>query len=127
MRLFGKIVVGAAVAGVLVLAPSARAAATPCQADVRATAMSDQPTSNRVLKVWAVEIDTEAACAKVYVDLTLTETLFNGEEITSTRRGWRTVNAGTTATYKVNYPIASDSSVTDWKFKVARCVVCGTE
>ena len=126
MRIVREAFTYAAAAAILMLATSARAA-TPCDAEVRATAKSDQTYSDSVLKVWAVEADTQQACAKVYVDLTVTERLFNGEEITSTHRGSRTVNGGTTMTYKVDYRIAPDSTLTDWKFKVARCVVCGTE
>jgi len=112
-------------AAILTLAPSARAA-TECQAQVRATAKSDQVSDELITKVFAVEVDTQEACAKVYGDLIVTERLFNGEEITSTHRGWRKVS-NHTSTYKVNYRIAKDSTLTDWKFKVSRCVVCGTE
>jgi hypothetical protein len=126
MRLFQKAFACAlAVAAIPILAPSARAA-TECTAEVRATAKSDQTFSDSILKVFAVEVDTQEDCAKVYADLIVTERLFNGEEITSTHRGWRKVSSHT-STYKVNYRIAGDSTVTDWKFKVARCVVCGTE
>jgi hypothetical protein len=116
----------AAVAAVLLLAASARAA-TSCNATVRATAKSDQTTTENTVKVWAVEIDTQQDCAKVYVDLITTERLFDGEEIKSTHRGSRTVHGGVTMTYKVDYPIARDSTLTDSSFKVAKCVVCGTE
>ena len=126
MRMIREAFTCAAAAAILMLATSAPAA-TPCDADVRVTAKSDQTFSDSILKVWAVEADTQAACAQVYVDVTVTERLFNGEEITSTRRGSRKVTGGTTTTFKVNYRIAPDSTLTDWKFKVARCAVCGTE
>ena len=107
------------------LAPAARAA-VECQADVRATVKSDQVTDEAIIKVFAVEIDTREDCAKVYVDFIVTERLFNGEEITSTRRGWRKVS-NQAVTYRGEYRIARDTTLVDWKFKVARCVVCGTE
>jgi hypothetical protein len=115
----------ALVAAIPVLAPYARAATT-CQAEVRATAKSDQISDEAITKVWAVEIDTQESCAIVYVDAVVTERLFDGEEITSTRRGSRKVS-NHTSTHKVNYRIARDSKLTDAKFTVARCVVCGTE
>jgi len=107
------------------LAPSARAA-TECKAEVRATAKSDQVSDRAITKVWAVEIDTQESCAIVYVDAVVTERLFDGEVITSTRRGSRKV-ANHTSTHKVNYQIALDSTLMSSKFTVARCVVCGTE
>jgi hypothetical protein len=115
----------ALLAAIPVLVPCARAA-TACTAEVRAKAGSDQITDEVITKVWAVEIDTQESCAIVYVDAVVTERLFNGEEITSTRRGSRKV-ANHTSTHKVNYRIARDSTLLDAKFKVARCVVCGTE
>lgn len=111
-------------AAIAILAPSVPAA-VECSADVRATLARDNVLSDVVEKVFAVEIDTKVDCAKVYVDLTVTEQLFNGEEITTTSRGWRKVT--THSTYKVNHRIAKDSTLSDWKFQVARCVVCGTE
>ena len=126
MRLFREAFACALVAAAIpVLTPSARAA-TECTANVRATAKSDQTFSDSILKVFAVEVDTQEDCAKVYADFIVTERLFNGEEIKSTHRGWRKVSSHTD-TYKVNYRIAPDTTVTDWKFQVARCVVCGTE
>jgi hypothetical protein len=115
----------ALVAAIPVLASSARAA-TACKAEVRATPGSDQLSDRYLTKVFAVEIDTEAPCAKVYVDAVVTEQLFNGEEITTTHRGYRDVS-NSPSTYKVNLRIARDSKLTDWKFTVNRCVVCGTE
>jgi hypothetical protein len=105
--------------------PSARAA-TECKAEVRATPASDQLSDEAVTKVFAVEIDTQETCAKVYVDAVVTERFFNGEEVTSTRRGSRKVTNHVN-THKVNLRIARDSTLVDAKFKVARCVVCGTE
>ena len=52
--------------------------------------------------------------------------LFDGEVITSTRCGWRRVS-NLTSTYKVNYRIAKDSKLSDWKFNVTSCVPCGSE
>jgi hypothetical protein len=112
-------------AAVLALAPSSQAA-TECKADVRATPRSDQSSDEAITKVWAVEVDTQESCAKVYVDVVVTERLFDGEEITSTHRGSRKVT-NHTSTYKVNYRIARDSTLTASTFKVSRCVVCGTE
>jgi len=106
------------------LAPSVSAA--ECQAEIRATPRTDQESNEAFTKVWAVEIDTQADCATVYGDLVVTERLFNGEEITSTHRGLRKVT-NHNSTYKVNYRIAKDSTLTDWKFKVSRCVPCGSE
>ena len=114
----------ALVAAIWTLAPSARA--TECNADVRATPGVDQITDEVVTKVFLVEVDTQEACATVYVDATITERLFNGEEIRSTRRGSRKVS-NHASTHKVNLRIARDSTLVDTSFKVARCVVCGTE
>jgi hypothetical protein len=124
MRLSRIVPTLALLVAIPMLAPSARAAG--CTAQVRATAKSDQITDEAIIKVWAVEVDTQESCAKVYVDAVVTERLFNGEVITSTRRGWRKVS-NHTSTYKVNYRIAKDSTLTDWKFNVSSCVVCGTE
>jgi len=124
MRLFRIVQVLAVAAAIPALAPTTQA--KECQANVRATAKSDQVTDEAIIKVWAVEADTQEDCAKVYADLITTERLFNGEEITSTHRGWRKVDSHT-STYKVNYRIDRDSTLVDWKFKVAKCVVCGTE
>lgn len=125
MKLFRIVRTFALVGAIPLLAPSALAA-TECEAAVRATAKSDQVSDVAVTKVFAVEVDTQEACAKVYVDVVVTERLFDGEEITSTRRGWRKVT-NNTSTYRVDYRIARDSTLTNWTFKVARCVVCGTE
>jgi hypothetical protein len=73
-----------------------------------------------------VEVDTQEACAKVYVDAVMTERLFDGEVITSTRRGWRKV-ANHVSTYKANHRIAKDSTLMDAKFSVTKCVPCGSE
>ena len=100
-------------------------AAVECNAEVRATATTDQVTDESVVKTWAVEIDTPVDCAKVYVDVTLTERLAGGKEITTTQRGWRKVTAH--STYTATHRIAKDSDLTGWEFAVARCVVCGTE
>lgn len=126
MTMLRKTLTGAAAGLILVLASSALAA-VPCTANVRAKERTDQVFSTYKTKVYAVEIDTQQDCAKVYVDFTVTETLFNGEEITSTFRDWRKATGGLTTTYMVNHRIALDSKVTDWNFKVNRCVVCGTE
>jgi hypothetical protein len=115
----------ALVASISALAPSA-GAATECKAEVRATVRPDQTSDEAITKVFAVEVDTQESCAKVYVDLVVTERLFTGEEITSTHRGSRKVS-NHTSTYKVNYRIARDSTLTAWKFNVHRCAVCGTE
>jgi len=108
-----------------VFAAGAMAAPVTCTADVRATPRSDEVHDQFVDKVFAVEIETKEPCAKVYVDFTTTERLFDGEVITSTTRGWRKVTTSTT--YKTTYRIARDTDLLDAKFKVARCVVCGTE
>jgi len=124
MRLIRVVQVFVFAAAIPALAPTTQA--TECEANVRATAKSDQVTDEAIIKVWAVEADTQEDCAKVYADLITTERLFNGEEITSTHRGWRKVDSHT-STYKVNYRIAKDSTLTSWEFKLAKCVVCGTE
>ena len=124
MKLFRLIPALALVAALPWLTPSARAAT--CTAQVRATAKSDQISDEAITKVWAVEVDTQESCAKVNVDVVLTERLFDGEVITSTRRGYRKVS-NHASTYKVNYRIAHDSKLTDWKFNVTSCVPCGSE
>ena len=105
---------------------STSASATACTAEVRATPGSDQLSDRFLTKVFAVEVDADVPCAKVYVDAVVTEQLFNGEEITTTHRGYRDVS-NSPSTYKVNLRIARDSTLTDYKFTVNRCVVCGTE
>src|SRR5262245_1912862 len=100
--------------------PSIRAEQT-CSASVRAIPRADQITDEAIIKVWAVEVDTHEACAKVYVDAVMTERLFNGEEIKSTRRGWRKVS-NHTSTYKVNYRIEKDSTLVSSEFKLSKCV-----
>jgi hypothetical protein len=124
MKLFRIVSTLALAAAIPLLTPSAQAAG--CTAEIRPTAKSDQITDEAIIKVWAVEVDTQESCAKVYVDAVVTERLFNGELITSTRRGWRKVSTHT-STYKVNYRIARDSTLTDWKFTVSSCVPCGSE
>ena len=124
MKVFRIVPTLALAAAIPCLAPSAQASG--CTAQVRATPRADQISDEAITKVWAVEVDTQASCAKVYVDVVVTERLFDGEVITSTRRGWRKVS-NHTSTHKVNYRIARDSTLTDWKFNVASCVVCGTE
>jgi hypothetical protein len=114
----------------IVLAAAFAILATPalgdCTADVRATPRTDQITDEAIIKVWAVEVDTQEDCATVYGDLIVTERLFDGEEITSTHRGSRKVSSHGT-TYKINYRIAKDSTLTKWEFKVSRCVPCGAK
>lgn len=118
-------VLGGILVAAALLAPAVPAKAAECSADVRADLARDQSMDNSIEKVFAVEIDTREDCAVVYVDFVATERLFNGEEITVTRRGSRKVTTHTT--YKVDYRIDRDSTLVDWQFKVARCVVCGTE
>jgi hypothetical protein len=111
----------------MILIPaSVTKAATPCDAAVRATPREDQVTSETRIKVWGVNLDTKVECAKVYFDVIVTERLFDGEEITVTDRTWRK-SSTLGETFKVDHTIAKDSTVTDWKIKVVRCVVCGTE
>ena len=105
------------------LAAAPAGAADACKAEVHPTARPDLVTDEAVTKVFAVEVRTEEACAEVAVDLTVTERLFNGEEITTTVRGRRKVDNHTVA-YRVNHRIARDSTLVDWKFTVARCEVC---
>jgi hypothetical protein len=116
-----------ALAAMIPVPASLAGVGTPCTADVRLTAKSDQTFSDHITKVWAAEADVQQTCAKLTVDLKVTERLFDGEEITSTHRGERKVNGGGTATYGVYYNIAPDSTLTDWSYKVVRCVVCGTD
>jgi len=110
-----------AIAVLAPVSPSAR----ECGAEVRARLARDEIRAEVRAMTFMVDVDTREDCAKVYVDFTSTERLFDGEEITTTRRGWRKVTTSTT--YKVDYEFARDSTITDWKFQVARCVVCGTE
>ena len=125
MKSFRFASVGAVVVVIAALVSSARAA-TACKADVRATAKSDMVSDVAITKVFAVDVDTHEACAKVDVDLVVKERLFDGEEISSTRRlSFKASNQ--TSTHKVNHRIARDSTLVDWKFNVSRCVVCGTE
>jgi len=125
MRLSRHVVEGVLLAvGMVALAPSVPAA-TECSANVRARLTREETRDVVKETFFAVEIDTTEACAKVYVDFTSTERLFDGEEIKTTQRGWRKVTTDTT--YGVSYKIAKDSDLIDWKFSVARCVVCGTE
>jgi hypothetical protein len=121
-----RIVQSIALVATIAVLTSSAGAATACNAEVRATPGADQLSDRFLTKVFAVEIDTQEACAKVYVDAVVTEQLFNGEEITTTHRGWRNVT-NNPSTYKVNLRIARDSTLTNWKFTVNRCVVCGTE
>ncbi|HEX6850800.1 MAG TPA: hypothetical protein VF139_05275 [Candidatus Polarisedimenticolaceae bacterium] len=125
MRRFPSFPAVVALAAIATAAPSSWAA-TECKAEVRATEKTDQVTDEAITKVYAVEVDTDVDCAKVYVDFTVTERLFNGEEITSKHRGWRKVSSEGTL-YRADYRIAKDSTIKDWKFEVFRCVVCGTE
>jgi hypothetical protein len=125
MRLSLHVIEGVLLAvGMMALAPSVPVA-KECSADVRARLTREEIRDEVKETFFAVEIDTKGTCAKVYVDFTSTERLFNGEEITTTRRGWRKVTSSTT--YGVSYRIAKDSELVNWKFSVARCVVCGTE
>lgn len=111
--------------GLALAAPAARAA-DACEAQLNPKEATDQVTDEAITKVYAVEVSTNVDCAKVYVDFVVTERLFNGEEITSKHRGWRKISTDGTI-YKANYRIAKDTTITDWKFQVVRCVVCGTE
>jgi hypothetical protein len=111
-------------AGLAAEAPSAPAA-TECRADVRARLAREEIRDQVKDIVFTVEIDTKETCAKVYVDFTATERLFDGEEITTTHRGWRKVTGP--VTYGASHHVARDSDLVDWKFSVSRCVVCGTE
>jgi hypothetical protein len=124
MKLFRFVPAFALVAALPSLASVAEAA--ECTAKVRATPRPDQTTDEAIIKVWAVEVDTQEACAKVYVDAVMTERLFDGEVITSTRRGWRKVS-NHTSTYKANHRIAKDTTLMDAKFSVTKCVPCGSE
>ena len=125
MRLSRQVIVFVLLAaGLAAQAPSAPAA-TACGADVRARLTREEIRDEVKETTFAVELDTKEACAKVYVDFTSTERLFNGEEIKTTQRGWRKTTGP--VTYKVSHRIARDSDLTDWKFSVSRCVVCGTE
>ena len=116
----------ACLAAFVALAPAAWAAGDQCEADVRATPRADQESDESITKVWAVEIDTQEDCAQVTGNLIVTERLFNGELITSTHRGSRKVS-NQTVTYKINYKIAKDTTLVDWKFELLRCVPCGAK
>lgn len=80
MRVLRTLLAYAAAAMIPILAPAARAA-TPCNAAVRARPGENQVTSDSDtrIKVWGVNLDTQVECAKVDLDLTVTETSFDYE------------------------------------------------
>jgi hypothetical protein len=119
-----RMLAGVTVLTLAILLPAA-ALAAECKAEVRARPRSDEVYDSYIDKVFAVELDTTEACAKVYVDFHATERLFNGEVIKTTKRGFRKTTAS--GTYKVKYRIERDSKLMSWEFKVNKCVVCGTE
>ena len=125
MRRIGAFLLPAAIAAVAATTPAVWAA-TECRAELDPKEATDQVSDEAITKVFAVEVKTDVDCAKVYVDFVVTERLFDGERITSKHRGWRKVTVDGTL-HKVNYRIAKDTTIEDWKFEVVRCVVCGTE
>ena len=106
-------------------AAPAALAADGCDAEVRATPRPDQTTDEAVTKVFAVVVSTRETCAEVVVDFTATEQLFNGEDITITRRGSRKITSPDSA-QRVELRIARDSKLVDSKFEVVRCTPCLT-
>lgn len=116
----------AAVLTLVAPAPHARAA-EGCTAEVRAAARPDEIAADHIKKLFKIEIDSRQDCAKVYIDATFTERLFNGEEITLTKRDWQKVSGGLTTTYRYEHRIAPDSTLVSFDFKVSRCVLCGSD
>jgi len=106
--------------------PAAAWAAVDCKADVRAEFRRDDYSDQYVDKIFLVEVSSSEPCAKVYFDLVTTEQLFNGEEITATRREWRKSTDEVKAS-PIKYRMARDSKLVKWEVKLVRCVVCGTE
>jgi hypothetical protein len=122
----GRAVLGAALAALLFGVPATTRAAVDCRGDVRAEFRRDEFSDQYVDKIFLVEVSSSEPCAKVYFDLVTTERLFNGEEITATRRDWRKSTAEVKAS-PVKYRMARDSQLVKWEVKMVRCVVCGTE
>lgn len=118
-----------AVAAVLVamLVPAVLHAAVECRGTVRGEYRGEETRGDVVEHTFLVDISSDADCGKVYFDLVITERLFNGEQITLTKREWRKVSRGVTTAYKVTHRTAKDSDLVRWEFKPSRCVVCGTE
>jgi len=109
------------------LVPAVLLAAVECRATVRGEYRGKETLGDIVEHTFLVDISSDADCGKVYFDLVITERLFNGEEITLTKRDWRKANRGGTVAYKVTHRTAKDSDLVRWEFKAARCVVCGSE
>ena len=122
-----RLVPAAALLMLLAGAVTAASAAVPCQGTVRGTPGSDKRYTDHLEKVFRVEMTSSAACGLVYVDFVTTESLFNGEQITTTRREWRKVSGSASTVYAFTFPMALDSNLVNWEFKFNRCVVCGTE
>ncbi len=122
-----RLVLAAALVMLLAGAVTAASAAVPCNATVQGTPGTDKRYTDHLDKVFRVEITSSADCGLVYVDLVTTESLFNGEQITTTRRDWRKVSGSASTVYMFTFPMALDSNLVNWQFKVNRCVVCGTE
>jgi hypothetical protein len=109
------------------LAPSVSSAAVECRGTVRGEYRGKETRGDVVEHTFLADISSDAECGKVYFDLVVTERLFNGEEITLTRRDWRKTNRGVTSAYKISHRTAKDSDLVRWEFRVNTCVVCGTE
>jgi len=106
---------------------SARAVPVACEADVRGEFRRDQLYDDYIDKYFVITVTSPADCAKVYFDFITTERLFNGEEITSTRREWRKSTAEPSKASPLKYRIARDSTLVKWEVKLAGCVLCGTD
>lgn len=119
-RHVSAILVAAAIAAL----PPTLVSAEECSAEVQPELDRDRVRQEVREMDFAVEVYTTEPCAEVDVDFISTERLFDGEEITTTHR--RRLKVKTSARFNITAQFAYDSTVVDWRFKVARCVVCGT-
>jgi hypothetical protein len=110
-----------------VASSGAYAAPIACEADVRGEFRRDQLYDDYIDKYFVINVTSPADCAKVYFDFITTERLFNGEEITSTRREWRKSTAEPSKASPLKFRIARDSTLVKWEVKLADCVLCGTD
>ena len=120
---------GAAVGFGLLLQARSAPAQVPvrCEATVQGDRRVEEVYDNYRDQVFAVQISTrQDACAKVSFDLVVTETLFDGEEITSTQSEWRKVQPGQEPAFKLKFRMARDSSLVHWEIKYRSCEVCAT-
>ena len=105
--------------------PSRSQTPTPCQANVSGSYQRTEDFDGGRNAVFVLEITTSAPCALVYFNVTTTERLFNGEEITTTTPMWRKVTDGEEPGYKVLYKMAQDTNLIDSRVEYDRCELCG--